>query len=364
MSFQNQDIEALPLEILTPLVFAANGKTVPGAARRVLHGLFYGEIEVDGKRGPDAVAALPIETKLNFYESIASDRDPRNVGYLAALNDELGLTKAFYDRHAKLAANYFEPMFQRQREWRAAGNKGSFASLVQRLAANDKSLTRTDKERAAKFIVESFGKHIGLEKAPTVVFFEDKPELQGFAKDGVVYVNTNSIGFNKDTSKFVDTLFHEVTHIKQGQLAVAYRAGKIPESHPDYVHARVFAANLLTESGYIPPENNIPHPAIAHAAYKAQPVEVDARHSGATALAAARKVADLSVWKHAAVEILHHAKPIAARVANAAKKVFDISSWGRAATEAVARNMGRFAEQAGPSLAERSRAPNPAFNHG
>lgn len=230
------------------------------------------------------LSAFPVELKLNLYEAIANDvaGSKNNAVYLNELNREMGLTQEFYAAQTLEVQQFFAPENKEwiEAKWTQAGNGGTFEDAISRQLTSINGLNDPNAQNLAAFMINAFSEFHGRPQ-PEVNFINENPNLCGAAgckTDGtaVINLNMNASSFkNGNFLKVVDTAFHESKHIQQKQLGQKYLAGEIDRSHPDYVAARVFAANLESRAGYLTPDNEL-----GHEAYENQPVEIDARASG------------------------------------------------------------------------------------
>ena len=89
------------------------------------------------------------------------------------------------------------------------------------------------------------------------------------------------IGLNiQELSNFqssVGIIMHERQHASQARMAERYEAGTIDKNHPDYIPARVFAANGKN-GGYISGDKEA-----GMRGYRFQPMEQDAHNAGSVA---------------------------------------------------------------------------------
>ncbi len=285
--FQNPVLSSPRIDALQAHVLDKEGKVEPSVARRFLSNVHYGACE-----GLDSLAALPLETKINLYESVAADDNPRNALYLDALNQEMGLTEAFYRREGQRAAAFFSPAHAHvlERKWQMSGNAGSFGAAMNKAILHPQATSAETKKQLLGFITKSFCDYTG-QKEPRLEFFRDDPRLQGYADGSVVGINEAASNFSEDFLGLIMTNLHELDHGGQMELGMAYRDGRIGKSHPDYIPARVYNANLLTQSGYIPPEN-----IAGHRAYEEQPAEIGANYAGNVAAYCANRTYG-SGWK-------------------------------------------------------------------
>lgn len=262
------------------------GAVDPATARRYLNHIFYNSYG----QTPTELSSLPPETKLNLYEAVAEENNPRNALYLNALNEEMGLTKGFYAQNAQSVDSFFADSKKLEAAWtKSQGTQTSYSAVMQKIVNKDPNITYEETTAALKFMAEEYSKHCGVDN-PKLVFYEGKPESLGYQRDGEVGINLSSPHFMKNPDQLINTLVHEVDHMKQDMMGTAYRAGKITEKDPDYFAARVFAANIKTRNGYISPKN-----LLGHQAYEQQPVEIASRYAGERAVTvAANKYSDPS----------------------------------------------------------------------
>lgn len=245
------------------------GKVDPENARRYLNHVFYsGQTET-------TLRDLPLETKLSLYEAVADEHNPRNALYLNALNEEMGLTEKFYAHNAKSIDSFFTDTPRLEAAWTdSQDTRTSYAAVMKKIVTNDPSITYEETTAALGFMAEEYANHCGVD-VPKLVYFNGRPESLGYQCEGEIGINLSSPHFLNNPQQLINTLFHEVDHMKQHAMGQAYRDGDIGEKHQDYIAARVFAANLKTKNGYIQPQN-----LLGHQAYKNQPVEIAARYAG------------------------------------------------------------------------------------
>jgi hypothetical protein len=262
-------------EALARRVLGAGGRTDADSARRLLTNIFYGAINFANPLGQEGISALPLGVKLNLYESIAREGHPQNHQYLDALNQEMGLTQSFYSRQAADVVTFLNrPSLDLSYAFRHMGT--TFSSAMTRAISGQ--ATECERRELLAYLANAYGRHLGLTPPPRIQFVHADPNLQGqFIPDnsgggGVVQINLDSTGFKTDFSRSLNTLFHELQHGKQFALVADLQAGRVTEIHPDYVAARVFAANL-SNFGYISASTD-------HGAYERQTAEVDARNAG------------------------------------------------------------------------------------
>ena len=251
------------------------GEVSPELARRFLNNLFYGGFDhIHPSLAHNGLRALPVEFRLNLYESIAKDNHPRNFLYLDALNSELGLTEPFFARQAKDVVSFFaKPWLGLTYAFKNWGQ--TYSGAMNRALRGEAS--ETEKRKLIAHTVQAYFKHLGLPE-PKIQYINAHPGLQGgCSPDGKVFsINQNSTGYRNDFSEVINMIFHESQHgAKHIRMARDYLAGKIKADHPDYIAARVFAANLAN-FGYITPSRD-------HEAYERQPMERDARYAGGLA---------------------------------------------------------------------------------
>jgi len=259
----------------------AKGAVDPENARRYLNHIFYGDIRQEG------IISLPIEIKINLYESLAEEGNERNLEYLDALNKEMGLTEEFYAKQSEDVKTFFGDTKKIEKMWRSfPGTKGTFAAAMHQMINYGEAMNEKDKKQVLIFTSKAYAKHMGIEE-PKVEFFEDKPNLHGYfiRETGVIGFNTESSSFKEYPMQAFNTAFHETKHMKQYALAKEYKDGDISRMHKDFISARVFAANLKTKGGYINGGNPL-----GHDAYASQPSEIGARHSGDTAEIVAKRI--------------------------------------------------------------------------
>ena len=257
------------------------GIVEPQNARRYLNKIHYGEINPSiGDDALQGISKLPIEMKINLYEVLAEEGNDRNLEYLDALNQEMGLTEEFYAAQAEDVKEFFGDTKKIEKMWRAAsGTRGTFAKAMNQMINHGEAMSERDKKNVLTFAAKSYAKHMGLEE-PKIKFFADDPRLQGYfqRETGEIAFNTNSEAFKKDPMSAFNTAFHEPKHMEQCALAKAYEAGELSKTHKDYLAARVFAANMSTKGGYITADTPL-----GIKAYARQPSEVGARFAGDTA---------------------------------------------------------------------------------
>lgn len=233
-----------------------------------------------------SLRALPLELKLKLYEAIASDpvRTEGNETYLGELNAQMGLTDDFYAQQTILVRQFFGDANKSWLElkWKQAGHLGSFAEAMNAQIHSDKDLFDPQAQIITRFIIESFSDYTNRPR-PDVQFIHDT-ELSGgaagFKKATGHYIKLNMNGyfFRGDFLEAINTCLHEQRHLLQHELARQYISGQIQRTDPNYVAARVFAANTQTKAGYLAPNN-----ATGFYIYKNQPAEIDAELYGNTA---------------------------------------------------------------------------------
>jgi hypothetical protein len=265
-----------------------NGNVSPGVARRFLNHIFYGALSItDAEQGTKGVSALPLEMKLNLYESIASDPHPHNPVYLASLNQEMGLTDAFYAQQAQSVRTFFADPAKLEQQWKDEGFKGSFADVMHQAVTNAPRMTEGSKKDLASFMSAAYADHCGRPR-PVINFYAGEPSDCGYyrhsAQNPELGVNVRSTTFLTRPSDIIDTIIHEGGHGNQHTLVDKLAAGKINPTDPDYIAARVFRANFKNQ-GYISPDN-----IAGHDAYRYQPVEIASNFAGGLAVKLATEV--------------------------------------------------------------------------
>lgn len=290
-------------------------------ARSFINNIYYGGFS--GVAGDDAIVqaarernleALPLELKLDLYEAIANDAGPGegNVHYLDALNKEMDLTKDFYLDQTKEAEQFFGETnrFNLENNWAQLGSGISFSEALHQQIHSGSGLESPSAQILAKFIIKEYAKFTG-NKCPEINFVNEAPNscgATGTKSDGTEFINlnVNAEAFKGNFLAAVDTQLHEFKHIQQKQLAEKYLAGEIKEGDPNYITARVFAANLKTKSGYITPppfhdrmtKEEVERYKQGFKAYEDQPAEIDARTFGQAAAHAAYETYGKNPPKH------------------------------------------------------------------
>jgi hypothetical protein len=262
------------------LAFIQDVKDVDGAvsahdARRFLQAVFIAE-------GDAALFHLPLETKLNLYEAVASENHPGNDAYLTVINQALGLTRSFYEKRAQHVDQYFR-QGDLEQQWSLKGNPGSFADVIHKMVVNDLRLTKDEKKAAVVFLAQTYVAFSG-EDEPIVKFYTAESNDHGYHRRNdngrsVIGINVTSEAFLRNPVELVNVVIHEIGHQKQISLGLAFRNGEIQEGHPDYTHARVFAANLLSGNGYVSPKGRL-----GHGAYAIQAAEISSNIDGERAV--------------------------------------------------------------------------------
>lgn len=258
-------------------VISRKGRVDPDSARRFLNRIFYGN-------GPGSLEKLDIEFKLNLYESIAREDNPRNAVYLDALNQEMGLTKEFYLEQAATAAGFMSDENKQwlEQRWKESGRQGTFGDAMAQAIRTPERVGTKGKTSLLGFIAASYSEYADI-RAPHLEFIHAHPNLQGETDGRVLRINTNTPDFSGNFLGTFHTLMHELEHNRQRDLAADYKAGRIGRDHKDYIAARVFSANM-DNFGYIEPDN-----AAGFSAYEGQIVEVDANFAGRVATRMARQ---------------------------------------------------------------------------
>ena len=260
-------------EELTSHIFKKEGKVSSTAARKFLNNLHYEGLEKQALHCPNP------EVKINLYEAIASDAQNDNTRNLNALNEEMGLTEEFYAKNAQSVDTFLSDTDRLETAWKVRyGEQTSYSKVMKKIVNNDPSITNKETVALLEFINEEYSQHCGIEVSK-LNFFEGDPNSLGYQREGEIGINLSSPLFKEDPKQLLNTLFHEVDHGKQCKMGQDYRDGMIERGHPDYMTARVFAANLKSNNGYIQPQN-----LLGHQAYKTQPAEVAARYSGERAV--------------------------------------------------------------------------------
>lgn len=259
---------------LRKLVECQNGEVTPDEARRFLNHVYYGSYRKDDVCG---FGDLPVEMRLNLYKSVASDTHPANPIYLDALNQEMSLTKRFYEVQSRKVDDFFCPAKQAelQRRWQSEGHKGSFQQAMQQACQHPETTTPERKLELLGFISSSYAAHLGRKPARFTGFSDGPGSIGGYQyKTDTLAVNVHSVSFQKDFLTMVDAVIHENQHREQHRKVDEMKAGVIGPGHPDYIAAKVFEANFAN-NGYLPPNN-----LAGHEAYERQVVEKDARFAG------------------------------------------------------------------------------------
>lgn len=281
-----QGHDAVPEESkdLIKFVQEQEGRVDGTTARRFVNQIFYS--------GQDLID-LDVELKLNIYESLANDTTPgneNNAEYLHALNLEMGLTKDFFMAQTKEYKEFFsaENKATLEQRWTELGHDGSFAEAMSR-QINKVNFSLADDEEAQRligFTMASYAEFVGKD-APNMYLADEDPKSCGAQwndEDGCSNVKLNGNAAKFETGGFLavlDTAMHEMRHGRQHDMADAYLAGTIKRGDDHYIAARVWAANLKTENGYIEPEDKV----VGYNGYHKQPTEIDARNCGQAAAA-------------------------------------------------------------------------------
>ncbi len=264
-------------------VMRRKGKVDPETARRFVNKVYYRAYD-----HLSGLSDLSLGLKLNLYESIAAENNPYNAEFLDALNQEMGLTEAFYRQEAKFMEKFFsgEHAAVLDRQWSEAGHAGTFSEAMHSAIMNPEATGAEKKKELIRFIAESFCAFTG-QSCPEIDFFKGDPRSRGYAApDGsVVGINEDAPSFRQDFLELLFTTMHELDHRVQRDLGEACRDGRLDRDHPLYTAGRVYQANLVNGFGYIPPENPV-----GHEAYTQQPAEVGANYAAGMAAYRANKL--------------------------------------------------------------------------
>lgn len=276
-------------------VTSKNGDVDTDTARQFvndcLSGVFANDIRITDPRARQGLNTLGFETVITLYEKISKSDAKGNSLYLRELNRALDLPDTFYEKRIETVSRLFDDS---QRAWmeqkwqqaltdgRLPAHAGNFADAMAEELENRPIWSAADAKRRIQllqFLCDCFSDSLG-ETRVKMGLFNGKPGLKGFYMHQTDQ-NPEVIGLNvTEISNFqacVGIIMHERQHASQQRLADAYRSGKIAKTHPDYMAARVFAANG-DNGGYINGDKDA-----GMNGYRFQPLEQDAHNAGSVA---------------------------------------------------------------------------------
>lgn len=290
-----KDIPEYDAVSLWNAVATNNGHVTPEEARAFVDGClrsrFANESRITDKHAKDGLEGHDFEVLVTLYEKIAEEDSPSRGLLLAALNRVLDPGDAFYEKRVMPVRQFFAQSNVNviEKKWDEAKRKGKidkteggFADTMATLLGHPPVLAKDDYMRRVKilqFICDTYSDFIG-ETTVRVGLFQGQPGLKGFHM-GKESPQGEIIGINviemHDFRSALNILMHERQHATQDRLADALSKGKIKAGDPDYIAARLFAANR-TNHGYLQPD--LPS---GPQGYIYQPMEVDAHNAGNTA---------------------------------------------------------------------------------
>lgn len=268
-----------------------NDGVVPAAKARqfvddFLKGAFTRDSRINDPRTKQDLSALGFDALIHLYEAIASEKTKGMSIFLQAINKALDLGKNFYEKRVEPISEFFADKNKAwlEKKWLDAKQDGQigakesgFADSIAEFMALPEVTTKDEVMRrvaALQFICNAYSDFIGETRVDVKLFNAD-PNFRGF------HANQPSgeiIGINLQLMNSFQTaigvLMHERQHASQDRLAEALKAGKIKDGDPDYLAARIFAANR-GKNGYISPEAKA-----GHWGYRYQPLELDAHNAG------------------------------------------------------------------------------------
>lgn len=211
--------------------------------------------------------------RLNMAEALLRTKDinPAHAKALDILNQTYGLDHELAQRAARHQEDFFSigNLRSAQKLYVENGGQGNFFQEIRNLSEVGGSNQR--KALVVAVLATSYAKQLGLDPQKfDLKFFMDRPELQGFQSNQVVNINVNTTAWHNQFAKIINTTSHEINHADQEVKAEAYKNGKIPPTHPDYLYAKACAINLAS---YIPPQKG-------QAAYENQLVETSSNMVG------------------------------------------------------------------------------------
>ncbi|MBK6895540.1 MAG: hypothetical protein IPH06_02980 [Alphaproteobacteria bacterium] len=248
----------------------------------------------DVETGRQALADLSLETRLNLYDAIANDKQyefhgiiPVEVdipGRVEAL-DALGLSKGAFTKELVISQEREVDAFfsadnegNLQRQWEEAGYGYRFKDILKEGVHN--RLDSNQQKAVLAFIIDSYSRQLGVKRSGDIVFSENSPNSSvHLTSSGEEFLGME-VGMQGGRDSFlnsIDSVMHELEHMRQATLAARYAKGEISRTDPRYLEARLYAASTSVRGFYISPDEG------GFQAYQAQPIEVGARWVGAYA---------------------------------------------------------------------------------
>lgn len=260
----------------------AQGEIIhPELARRYVHHVYYNEFsDIDLLLSRGGLGGMSLDDKLTLYESIAQECHSKNTEYLGALNAEMGLTDEFFAQEAEETAEFFSEQNLRY----LARTHPKLIAGLEAMMTSPASLSEAAKANTYQMLSDAYCDFCEIPRKQVNCRHDPDSLLYGFyqPRNDSIMLNTNTDLFRRDPFAVIETLIHEARHGKQHEMGRAYHHGEIPRSHPSYVPARVFYANIKTVDGYVNPQYD-------YSGYHGQPAEIDARKAGEVAINNLRK---------------------------------------------------------------------------
>lgn len=177
----------------------------------------------------------------------------------------------------------YDPEFKRVDEQRRDDLVAALKSDKDITEARDKWGQMTDDQRLAILmkVLKAECKVYDIPE-PTVRLFNEPPGDEGFFASDTMTLNLNThieSGWS-DYKEAIDTVIHENMHNYQAVLVQRLEEGIITKDDPEYVQARIFAAND-TPDGYVTPSEPVDDDEKGTNTYKTQPLEAHAWDTGA-----------------------------------------------------------------------------------
>ncbi|HEY0900879.1 MAG TPA: hypothetical protein VGD95_02030 [Micavibrio sp.] len=257
-----------------------------------LSGVFANDAQITDKRAQKNLASLGFEMVITLYESISQSTAKGNSLYLQELNRALNLPDSFYQKRIEPMARFYDPRHSAalEQQWAQARADGRlnkdqalrFADAMAEELTSPPIWSAQDAQRRVQllqFLSDAYSDSIG-EKRVRVGLFKGQPGLKGFyspPQPGQEEVSGLNVTELSNFQACINIVMHERQHASQNRLAEAYEVGLIKKRHPDYMAARIFAANGKT-GGYI--NGNME---AGHRGYRFQPMEQDAHNAGSIA---------------------------------------------------------------------------------